>query len=129
MKALMVIVILIVIACFVMFYGWGSSGSVSAPGPRGVAERFLNSSLAGNIDETVTLAEESAKQNVRQTATQLKDLGMPKDWVPIWQRMKTQSAQDAYGVQMTGKGKMLVVDVNQTADGNWLIHNATLAEM
>jgi hypothetical protein len=96
--------------------------------PYGVSRLFLEASRESDFDRLLAVTEAGAARDVRKTAVRVESFAMGEDWIPVWQRIEPQSADDAWACQVTGKGQILVVEVNWV-DDRPLIHSARLNEL
>jgi hypothetical protein len=124
------VLVLIVIAGAVYFWMKSQSGGPAGPPdtPMGVCNYFIDAARAGDMAkiDSVTLPEKQA--TARRIAGELQSL-WPDGLIMKWQNTDpTLGADHAYTGQITGRGKMLVVEIKDEGSSQYKIFNVVLAD-
>lgn len=93
---------------------------------QGVAMMFISATMADDKAKIEGICEPAAAANAVNVSKELRPL-LADDSGLSWQKVRPASGgQDAIQAQISGKGKILIVEVNQHGD-SWKIQSVGLA--
>lgn len=119
--------IVLVVGLGVYKFGVYDAQNPQPTSPQGVAGYFIKMAVAGDDAQLGALCNGAAFPKLQGVARQVAQV-VPPDFVPLWQSTKPTCGSHAFTAQVTGKGKMLVIEVRQE-DGRSLICEAALADI
>lgn len=123
------LVLILIVGGGIYFYMNRDTTPRTPTGSRGVAGAFLDRSRAGDVAGATALALPGAEEMVDRAANQIINMGLASNWVPSWQRASATTGDDAWQVQITGKGSILVVETKADAAGVHKIMSAAVSSL